>query len=180
MIEQKVFIGLVRNPAEGEWVYLPVNKEEIEEIINRIAPNGEEVFIPDSEGPINGTFYDIQKLNEVIDWADLKELDEDELEALFEYFDEDLNSLCNYFEHDMPELRIWNLRNYFPNYNYADKSEEQIWADLAEVWVDEYGYLGNVNDQVKLHLNYHSVAEQIRTEYDIHLCSNGIIIEVIG
>lgn len=105
----------------GEWVSLPVAKEELEKVYTRIGINAEyeEMFISDYETDMNyevNEYDNIDELNEMMETiADLDESDIEALDAMMEEgysFNEALDKVQNgdysiYYDcHDMEDVAM--------------------------------------------------------------------------
>lgn len=105
----------------GEWVSLPVDESELEEVLERIGIN-EEYFITDYETEIDGLKVDeysnIEELNELA--AQLEDLDEYDLEkvgAIIEAYGAELQDA------------IENIDNYT---YYSGKTLEEVAYEIVE------------------------------------------------
>ena len=125
----KVFITNLGKYNEGEligeWVSLPVDESELEEVLERIGINEEyeEYFITDYE-----TEFDGLKVDEYSNIEELNELAE-QLESLDEYALEKVGAIVEAYGADLKEA-IENIDDYT---YYSGKTLE----DLAYEYVEE-------------------------------------------
>ncbi|EQG38281.1 TPA: antirestriction protein ArdA [Clostridioides difficile] len=119
----------------GEWAELPVNEEELEEILDRIGINEEyeEYFITDFETDIEGL--------EISEHSNIEQLNElaKELEELEEYEIEQLKALlgCGYIDfYDMLEGDICRLSG---NYTFIQLDDRSLLDDenLGRSYIEE-------------------------------------------
>lgn len=142
----------------GEWVQLPKDEDELEEIIQNILKAGhcghedcyhEEFFITDYEAPFKvGEYEDVYRLNE---WAErlenCKEEDEDVIQAIFDY--------AATLEEGFDILEDGEYRVYEDCKNMADVAWEII---------EESGFLRDVPEDVARYFNYEAYGRDLETE----------------
>ncbi|HBG2116831.1 TPA: antirestriction protein ArdA [Clostridioides difficile] len=132
----------------GEWVELPLNKEELQEILNRIGINEEyeEYFITDYETDIKGL--------EISEYSNIEQLNElaKELEELEEYEIEQLKALLErgYIDfYDMLEGDICRLSdNYtFIQLDYRSSLDDENLGHsyIEEVYCGDLSYIENIS-----------------------------------
>lgn len=152
----------------GEWVELPVTKEELEKVFERIGINEEyeEYFITDYEcdfGYQVGEYENLESLNELAETLD--ELEEDEervVKAAIEYgytLDEAIETANN------GDYRIYSNCNDM--------------TDIAYQVVEECGYLDKVPETVSRYFDYESFGRDLGIEGTFIFLEDGDCIELI-
>ena len=142
----------------GEWVSLPVDESELEEIMERIGINEqyEEYFITDYE-----TEFDSLKVDEYSNLEELNELAE-QLEDLDEYDLEKVGAIIEAYGTDLQEA-IENIDDYT---YYSGKTLE----DLAYEYVEEM----NLPEIAQRYFDYEAFARDL--EFDGYTeTENGVI-----
>ena len=108
----------------GEWVSLPVDESELEEVLERIGINEqyEEYFITDFETEIDGLKVD--------EYSNLEELNElaAQLESLDEYDLEKVGAIIEAYGTELQEA-IENIDNYT---YYSGKTLEEVAYEIVE------------------------------------------------
>lgn len=139
----------------GEWVQLPKDEDELEEIIREILNEGhcgdeccyhEEFFITDYEAPFRVHEYEnIYKLNE---WAErlenCKEEDEDVIQAIFDY--------AGTIEEGFSILEDWRYRVFYSCCSMAEVAMEVI---------EEQGILSNVPEDIAQYFDYEKYGREL-------------------
>ena len=145
----------------GEWVGLPISREEYQAVLDRIGigkPNEygevfEEVFITDFDAPDLHNFkvheYDnIDYLNFLA--KKLSELSPDNLALYKGILETGMDSFSNITEYI-------NLADHLDCYTLTPDVEDLY--DLGKTWAEELGYLANVNETIKDAIDYHKLGE---------------------
>ena len=145
----------------GEWVGLPISREEYQAVLDRIGigkPNEygevfEEVFITDFDAPDLHNF----KVHEYdnIDYLNffakkLSELSPDNLALYKGILETGMDSFSNITEYI-------NLADHLDCYTLTPDVEDLY--DLGKTWAEELGYLANVNETIKDAIDYHKLGE---------------------
>lgn len=138
----------------GEWMSLPVTKEEISEVIKRIGINEqyEEWFITDYECDVSGieiNMYDsIYRLNEIAEALhELEETDRKVVSALLE---------DGYtFDGAIAQLHNGDYRIYY---------DCQDMDDVAHIVIEECGYLNDVSEIVADYFDYSAFGRDLEIE----------------
>jgi antirestriction protein len=79
--EPRIFIGTPQAPARGEWLSLPCDEEELNDIIHRIAGNGDFIISDKEDLPGVDEYTCPQEANEYAEWLVTEEPEADLLEA---------------------------------------------------------------------------------------------------
>lgn len=145
----------------GEWVGLPISREEYQAVLDRIGigkPNEydevfEEVFITDFDAPDLHNFkvheYDnIDYLNFLA--KKLSELSPDNLALYKGILETGMDSFSNITDYI-------NLADHLDCYTLTPDVEDLY--DLGKTWAEELGYLANVNETIKDAIDYHKLGE---------------------
>lgn len=145
----------------GEWVGLPISREEYQAVLDRIGigkPNEydevfEEVFITDFDAPDLHNFkvheYDnIDYLNFLA--KKLSELSPDNLALYKGILETGMDSFSNITEYI-------NLADHLDCYTLTPDVKD--FYDLGKTWAEELGYLANVNETIKDAIDYHKLGE---------------------
>lgn len=152
----------------GEWVELPVSKEELQKVFERIGINEEyeEYFITDYEC----NFYKISEyenidiLNEIAE--KLEELDEEESEVA-----KALMSECGYALDEAIEK--------VNNRDYRIYNDCNDMTDIAYQVVEECGYLNEVSETVARYFDYEAFGRDLGIEGTFIFLDDGSCLEVI-
>lgn len=128
----KVFITNLGKYNEGEligeWVSLPVDESELEEVLERIGINEEyeEYFITDFETEIDGLNVD--------EYSNIEELNElaEQLESLDEYDLEKVGAIAEAYGAELQEA-IDNIDDYT---YYSGKTLEEVAYEIVEECYD--------------------------------------------
>jgi len=151
---------------EGEWIDLPMDEEELEEIINKYTDSGRhDAIITDYEAPFKTDRYGLHKLNEIVqemeEAMDEAGIDEEELEALLEVLDD-------------PEVALEYLRNGGVRFYKAED-----WADLAELLVYDYDWL-EIPEHLRNYIDYEKLGRDLNYSGSFYQAENGYFVELIG
>ena len=145
----------------GEWVGLPISREEYQAVLDRIGigkPNEygevfEEVFITDFDAPDLHNFkvheYDnIDYLNFLA--KKLSELSPEDLALYKGILETGMDSFLNITDYI-------NLADHLDCYTLTPDVKDLY--DLGKTWAEELGYLANVNETIKDAIDYHKLGE---------------------
>lgn len=152
----------------GEWVDLPIEKENLQEVFKRIGIDGkqyEEYFITDYECD----FYEIREyesisiLNEIAEKLD--NLD-DEQEQVVKV----LMSECGYDLDDAIEKA--------ESGDYRIYSNCDNMTDVAYIVIEECGYLDNAPEFLSRYFDYEAYGRDLGIEGSFHFLDNGDCIEI--
>lgn len=151
----------------GEWVTLPVDDDELEEVKKRIGINEyyEEWFITDYESDIDGVevneYSDIEELNEIAEM--LEELDDADIEVIGALMSEGYS-----FDEAI------------------DKKDDVIifvdcedMEDVARKYIEETGMLDDVPEHLANYFNYESFGRDMSFECHFVFTNNGNCIEIL-
>ena len=148
---------------EGKWIKLPMDKDELEEIINTVSGK-HEAIITDYEGPIKVDEYaNLQQLNTLV--KELKETAEDtgigeeELQALLEVVDD-------------PEEALQYIEDGAVRFYRAES-----WADLAMDLVYDYDWM-EIPEHLRVYIDYEKLGRELELG-NFHEASNGYFVELI-
>lgn len=151
----------------GEWVKLPIPKEELETVLHRIGTENDEFFITDYEtllGNLHISEYaSIQELNELAERLDgLADHEYEKLAAVLE---------C---ESSMSIAEVLETIDELDNYDLLEDVDSD--ADLAEFYVANGYILCDVPENIKMYLDLDRLGRDIRLEGDICYTSFGAIV----
>lgn len=151
----------------GEWVELPVSKEELQKVFERIGINEEyeEYFITDYECDFYkiGEYENIDTLNEIAER--IEELDEEEASIV--------KALMSELSYTLDEaIDKVNSGDYRIYYDCNDMT------DIAYQVVEECGYLNNVPDNVARYFDYESFGRDLGIEGNYIFTDDNEAIEV--
>lgn len=151
----------------GEWVTLPVNDDELEEVKKRIGINEyyEEWFITDYESDIAGVeigeYSNIDELNEMAET--LEDLDDADIEVI-----------------------IALMSNGYSFDEAIDKKDDVIifadcedMADVARQYIEETGILNEVPEHLKDYFDYDAFGRDMSFEGHFVFTNNGNCIEIL-
>ena len=151
----------------GEWVDLPCDESELDEVLERIGIDGEqyeEFFITDFEsdyGLTAGEYDNIHNLNEQA--QQLADLDEWELDIVSALLDNG-----------------YSLENALDKYEdvivYSDCHDM---ADVAYQYIEETGMLDSVPDNIRNYFDYEAFGRDMSYDGEFIFTDNGNCIEVI-
>ena len=152
----------------GEWVDLPIEKEDLQEVFKRIGIDGkqyEEYFITDYECDFYeiGEYESISTLNEIAEKLD--NLD-DEQEQVVKV----LMSECSYDLDDAIEKA--------ESGDYRIYSNCDNMTDVAYIVIEECGYLDNVPELLSRYFDYEAYGRDLGIEGSFHFLDNGDCIEI--
>lgn len=152
----------------GEWVELPVSKEELQKVFERIGINEEyeEYFITDYECDFYevGEYENIDTLNGIAER--IEELDEEEstiVKAL-------MSDLGYTLDEAIEKVNSGDYRIY---------SDCDSMTDIAYQVVEECGYLNNVPDTVARYFDYEAFGRDLGIEGTFIFLDDGSCLEVI-
>ena len=163
----------------GEWVSLPVDKEELNAVFDRImichddkmyydevgCPY-EEYFITDYECDFYqiGEYEDLDSLNEMAE--ELESLDDDQEEIV-----KILMSEYGYSLEDAAEK--------VNNGDYIIYSDCDDMTDVAYQVVEECGYLANIPETVARYFDYEAFGRDLGLEGNFSFMNNGDCVEIL-
>lgn len=152
----------------GEWVQLPISKEELQKVFERIGIDGkeyEEYFITDYECDFYeiGEYENIDTLNEMAE--KLNDLDEEQEQVV-----KVLMSECGYTLDDAIEKA--------ESGDYRFYTDCDNMTDIAYVVVEECGYLDNVPENISRYFDYEAFGRDLGIEGSFHFLDNGDCIEI--
>lgn len=137
----------------GEWVTLPIEKKELEEVKERIGINEqyEEFFVSDYESDIDGLeigeYDNIEQLNRLVKTLnDLNEYDREIAEALLSE---------GYSIDDIFEIGLENMCIY-------DDCKDM--KDVARAYCEETSLLDNVPEDLKDYFNFEAYGRDMATK----------------
>lgn len=146
----------------GEWVTLPIEKKELEEVKERIGINEqyEEFFISDYESDIDGLeigeYDNIEQLNRLVKTLnDLNEYDREIAEALLSE---------GYSIDDIFEIGFENM------YMYDDCKDME---DVARAYCEETSLLDNVPEDLKDYFDFEAYGRDMETNRAFIFTNNG-------
>ena len=151
----------------GEWLELPATQEQIDETMAKIGINEEyeEYFITDYETNINiesGEYSNIDELNKIAD--ELESLNED---------DDIIRTILSYTNNIQETIDIINRGDYIIYWDCDDM------VDVAYQIVEEYGYLNNVPEQVKMYFDYEAFARDLGIGGNFEALDNSRYIQIL-
>lgn len=144
-----IFIGAVLYPACGQWVDLPMDEDELTEIIENVKREAdcEEVMISDFEGDWNISEYDnIFDLNEKAELLD--DLSEYERELVQTIIHEHGDSL----EEAVDRVQEGNYRIYSNCYSMSD---------VAREYLEEVGDLDLIPEFLRDYFDFEAYGEML-------------------
>lgn len=152
----------------GEWVDLPIEKENLQEVFKRIGIDRkqyEEYFITDYECDFYeiGEYESISTLNEIAEKLD--NLD-DEQEQVVKV----LMSECGYDLDDAIEKA--------ESGDYRIYSNCDNMTDVAYIVIEECGYLDNAPEFLSRYFDYEAYGRDLGIEGSFHFLDNGDCIEI--
>lgn len=135
----------------GEWVELPLDDDELEEVVDRISHNGkDELFITDYEAIFDIDEYDyIYNINEKA--SEIENLSDDEITILKAILEEHTSD----FEE---ALNIVTREDYILYYGCGNMIE------VAYYQVDEFDLLHDVPENIKYYFDYSAYARDLNIE----------------
>ena len=152
----------------GEWVDLPIEKEDLQEAFKRIGIDGkqyEEYFITDYECDFYkiGEYESITTLNEIAEKID--NLDEKQEQVV-----KVLMSECGYDLDDAIEKA--------ESGDYRIYSNCDNMTDVAYIVVEECEYLDNTPEFLTRYFDYEAYGRDLGIEGSFHFLDNGNCIEI--
>ncbi|HBH3655566.1 TPA: antirestriction protein ArdA [Clostridioides difficile] len=131
----------------GEWAELPIDKEELQEILNRIGINKEyeEYFITDFETDIEGL--------EISEYSNIEQLNElaMKLEGLEEYEIEQLKALLERWYIDFIDMIESDIYSLLDNYTFIQLDDRSPLDDenlgrsyIEEIYCGDLSYIENI------------------------------------
>lgn len=152
----------------GEWVELPVSKEELQKVFEHIGINEEyeEYFITDYECDFYeiGEYENLDTLNEIAER--IEELDEEESKVAKALMSE----LGYTLDEAIDKVNSGDYRMY---------SDCDSMTDIAYQVVEECGYLNNVPDTVARYFDYEAFGRDLGIEGTFIFLDDGSCLEVI-
>jgi antirestriction protein len=152
----------------GEWVELPVSKEELQKVFERIGINEEyeEYFITDYECDFYevGEYENIDTLNGIAER--IEELDEEESKIVKAL----MSDLGYTLDEAIEKVNSGDYRIY---------SDCDSMTDIAYQVVEECGYLNNVPDTVARYFDYEAFGRDLGIEGTFIFLDDGSCLEVI-
>ncbi len=152
----------------GEWVELPVSKEELQKVFERIGINEEyeEYFITDYECDFYevGEYENIDTLNGIAER--IEELDEEEIKIVKAL----MSDLGYTLDEAIEKVNSGDYRIY---------SDCDSMTDIAYQVVEECGYLNNVPDTVARYFDYEAFGRDLGIEGTFIFLDDGSCLEVI-
>ena len=137
----------------GEWVSLPISKEDLQEVFERIGINEEyeEYFITDYECDFYevGEYENLDTLNEIAER--IEELDEEESKVV--------KALMSELSYTLDEA-IEKVNNG----DYTIYSDCNDMTDVAYQVVEDCGYLNNVPENVARYFDYEAFGRDLGIE----------------
>lgn len=151
----------------GEWVTLPIDEEELEEVLERIGINEEyeETFITDYETDIDGV-----TVGEYDSIDDLNELSET-LEGLDKY--------------DLEVVEAMLSEGYSLTEAIERKDDCVVWygcndmEDVAMQYCEECGILDSVPENLRCYFDYAAFGRDMRFEGHFVFTSAGNCVEIL-
>ncbi|RHK98205.1 antirestriction protein ArdA [Blautia obeum] len=152
----------------GEWVDLPIEKEDLQEAFKRIGIDGkqyEEYFITDYECDFYkiGEYESITTLNEIAEKID--NLDEEQEQVV-----KVLMSECGY---DLDDAIEKAERGDYRIYSNCDNM-----TDVAYIVIEECGYLDNAPEFLTRYFDYKAYGRDLGIEGSFYFLDNGNCIEI--
>lgn len=152
----------------GEWVTLPVDDDELEEVKKRIGINEhyKEMFITDYESDIDGV-----KVSEYSDIAELNEM----VEILECYDDDDKGTL----------IALMSECGYTINEAIEKSSDVNIFyhcdnmEDVARVYCKENGFLKSVPNHLRNYFDFAAFGSYMSLKGHFVFTNNGNCIEIL-
>ncbi|HBF7477424.1 TPA: antirestriction protein ArdA [Clostridioides difficile] len=150
----------------GEWVKLPVNEEELQEVLDRIGINEEyeEYFITDYETDIKGL--------EISEYSNIEQLNElaKELEELEEYEVEQLKALLERGYIDFYDMLEGDICRLSDNYTFIQLDDRSSLDDenLGRSYIEEicYGDLSCI-ENIDYYFDIEAFSRDLRFDKDI-------------
>ena len=155
----------------GEWVKLPVDKDKLQDVLDRIGIDGlqyEEYFISDYEvllGNLHISEYSsIQDLNELARKIDgLADYDYDKLGAILE------------MESCMTIAGILELIDQLDNFDLLTEVEDD--EALGEYYAEVGCIFHNIPDSIQRYFDFEAYGRDIRLELNCCFTSYGLVID---
>lgn len=154
----------------GEWVKLPVSKDELQDVLDRIGINEqyEEVFISDYESLFSNLhiseYSSIQELNELAEKIDgLADCDYDKLGAVLE---------C---ESNMSIAEILEIIEDLDSFDLLTEVDTD--EALGEYYADVGCIFAGIPDHIQRYFDFSAFGRDIRLESNIIMTSYGAVID---
>lgn len=150
----------------GEWAELPVNEEELQEILNRIGINEDyvEYFITDFETDIEGL--------EISEYSNIEQLNKlaMKLEGLEEYEIEELKALLERWYIDFIDMIESDIYSLLDNYTFIQLDDRSPLDDenLGRSYIEEiyYGDLSYIKN-IAYYFDIEAFSRDLRFDKDI-------------
>ncbi|MCY9738193.1 antirestriction protein ArdA [Paenibacillus alvei] len=144
----------------GEWVTLPMDSDELEEVINKHTRNGQHDYaIHDYEAPFKISEYqNLQKLNETMEEIQACNVDEDVMKAIIE-------TMSTLEE----AIQIANDGDYMVFWDCDDM------GDVAANYLEESDIFDSMPDNLRGYFDYEKYGRDMEIEgsFTQFNCSNG-------
>ena len=155
----------------GEWVKLPVDKDKLQDVLDRIGIDGlqyEEYFISDYEALLGNLhiseYSSIQDLNELARKIDgLADYDYDKLGAILE------------MESCMTIAGILELIDQLDNFDLLTEVEDD--EALGEYYAEVGCIFHNIPDSIQRYFDFEAYGRDIRLELNCCFTSYGLVID---
>ncbi len=154
----------------GEWVKLPIPKDKLQEVLDRIGINEqyEEYFISDYESLFSNLhiseYSSIQELNELADKIDgLADCDYDKLGAVLE------------MESCMTVAEILEIIEELDSFDLLDGIDTDY--AIGEYFAEVGDLLHGIPDHIQRYFDFESYGRDIRLELNTCLTSFGLVID---
>lgn len=149
MDEFSIFVGTVTDPTQGQWFSVPIDEDEVIEILEEkygVQP-GQEIMISDYEVPSGidvDPYGSVEQLNEIAEDWDL----------LDDWAKENFEEISSYFGGNNEET-IEKLAN--DNFNYINVSDDE---ELGENILDEE--YPNVSQELEFYIDVEALGRDRR------------------
>lgn len=150
-METKIFLTNLAKYNEGilkgEWVNLPMTKEELNKSLKRILGEDEEYFITDFESEFNINEYEnLEELNNFV------------------------NTYCQLDEYEKIAVRFL-INEQYCSFNEALKDKDNLtiyqadsYQELAYEFVEE-GFFGSIPENLEYYVDYEAIAKDLAIDY---------------
>ena len=176
MVERRIAIYLTNlgkyneGCLMGEWVKLPVDKDKLQEVLDRIGINQqyEEYFISDYE-----TLFANLHISEYASINDLNELAE-RVDGLADYDYEKLAAVLE-CESSMSIAEILEVIDNLDNFDLlADVEDDEA---LGEYYADVGCIFHNIPDSIQRYFDFEAYGRDVRLESNMCFTSYGVVID---